>query len=508
METKVKTTYEVLLEPCANYLAQEGEKIDKKTGSKKLFFADFFKIIVFAFVGSVKTLKLLITELKSNPAAKVLGLEVMPYNTLLDGFHRFDFKYFEKIFFQILQSFQYKNVPELEELGVFRLIDGSLFPTFASIFWAEYKSKKNAIKLHLSFNLNRMIPAEFLVSTGKSCERSFLKNILQKDITYIADRGYFSFEVTHKIFKAFAFYIIRSKSNLVYTVKETFTVNSILPDCFYDVSDVRAKMDNDPFLQEVRIIEFKVDGSHFVLVTNRFDLTTLQVILLYAYRWQIELFFKFIKRSLGCIHLFNHSQNGVTVQFYIIMIVAVLQLKLKQECIENTEIQDDMQKTNNSVAPENLKENIKTNQLQTNIVGDESLQDNTQPNNSQENIVEDENMQKNNQSNKSQKNIVDTEYQMKSHNKNTQNTWQRDNLSKSLIETNVEEFTKQAIQKERKEYSSLIRETVLKADVWIKSVNRIFEKYWKISCHWLCKLKNFLALPFTEQIIKELAKYQ
>ncbi len=57
------------------------------------------------------------------------------------------------------------------------------------------------------------------------------------------------------------------------------------------------------------------------LVTNRFDLTTYQVIMLYAYRWQIELFFRFIKRTLNCIHLFSHDCKGIQVQFYLYMIV-------------------------------------------------------------------------------------------------------------------------------------------------------------------------------------------
>lgn len=343
-----KNTFNVLLEPCEDYLDKETMKIDKESNSKKLFFANYFKIIVFAIVSEVKSLKLLITELETNQTAKLLGLSPLPYNTLRDGFHRFNSKYFKELFSQILQNFQYKNVPELEEMGVFRLVDGSIFPTLSNIFWAEYKSKKNAIKLHLSFNLNQMIPVEFFVGTGNSCERSFLKNILQTGITYIADRGYFSFDVINKIFDATAFFIIRSKSNLVYTITESLKIASILPTCFNNVKDMYATMNNDPNSCKVRIVEFSVEESHFVLVTNRFDLTTLQIILLYAYRWQIELLFKYIKRSLGGIHLFNHSENGVTIQFYILMIVAVLQLRLKQKCIKYYENQDNIQNIDNN----------------------------------------------------------------------------------------------------------------------------------------------------------------
>ena len=69
-------------------------------------------------------------------------------------------------------------------------------------------------------------------------------------------------------------------------------------------------------------------------MTNRFDLTTQQVIILYAYRWQIELFFKFVKRTLKGLHLFNHRENGVEIQFYLLMTLAVLLLKVKQESQE------------------------------------------------------------------------------------------------------------------------------------------------------------------------------
>ena len=82
-----------------------------------------------------------------------------------------------------------------------------------------------------------------------------------------------------------------------------------------------------------RLICFVVLQSQFKICTNRLDLTTLQVIILYAYRWQIELFFKFIKRSLNGIHLFNNSENGVNIQFHLLMITAVLKLRLKQNVV-------------------------------------------------------------------------------------------------------------------------------------------------------------------------------
>jgi len=108
---------------------------------------------------------------------------------------------------------------------MFEVLDGSIFPTISSMCWAEYKKTKNAIRLHMSFNLNQMIPTEFIGLQANTPERSFLKDILTAGVTYIADRGYFSFELGATICKAKAFFIMRIKKNLLinYCVDRTPT---------------------------------------------------------------------------------------------------------------------------------------------------------------------------------------------------------------------------------------------------------------------------------------------
>ncbi len=88
---------------------------------------------------------------------------------------------------------------------------------------------------------------------------------------------------------------------------------------------------NDKHQSRVRLIQFEVAGSKFKIITNRMDLSLLQIIILYAYRWQIELFFKYLKRTLNGLDLFNHSENGVEVQFYVLMTLALLLLNFKQK---------------------------------------------------------------------------------------------------------------------------------------------------------------------------------
>lgn len=177
-----------------------------------------------------------------------------------------------------------------------------------------------------------MIPTEFLIGSGKSSEREFLLKVLEGGVTYIADRGYASFEIIAKLLQSQAYFVFRVKDNLLFEVQEVLSLaDEKLPKCFGQVRDELVIFKNDKNQNRVRLIQFKVAGSYFRLITNRLELSTLQIIILYAYRWQIELFFKYLKRTLKGLHLFNHSENGVGIQFYLLMTLGLLLLKFKQE---------------------------------------------------------------------------------------------------------------------------------------------------------------------------------
>jgi hypothetical protein len=106
---------------------------------------------------------------------------------------------------------------------------------------------------------------------------------------------------------------------------------------FKDITDEIIQYDNDTYGHSYRLVCFRVGTEIFNLLTDRFELTTLQIIVLYAYRWQIELLFRFLKRTMRGIHLVKNASNGVTIQFYMMLIMALLQLKLKQDILMQTE---------------------------------------------------------------------------------------------------------------------------------------------------------------------------
>ncbi len=87
-----------------------------------------------------------------------------------------------------------------------------------------------------------------------------------------------------------------------------------------DISDAKIVFNNDKNEMIYRIINFTALSESYCLITNRFDLTTYQVIMLYAYRWQVELCFRFLKRTFKGIHLLTQDENGIQIQFYLYMI--------------------------------------------------------------------------------------------------------------------------------------------------------------------------------------------
>lgn len=320
----------ILLRPIEAVLASISPIIDHKALSQKLFYADFVRKLLFAYVEQVSSLRSLSVELKTNQKCRDLDLTETPFSTLKDGFYRFPATAAKTIFETVLSLVKLKRVRCLDEIGLFQVIDGSLFPTLIQMSWSEYRKQKNAFKLHLNFELNRMIPTEFLLGSGKSSEREFLLRVVKAGVTYIADRGYASFEIVAKLLQADAYFIFRVKDNLLFEAQEVLSSAVDLPACFRAVRDETGIFTNDKFANKVRLIEFEVAASRFKIITNRMDLSTLQVIVLYAYRWQIELFFKYVKRTLNGLHLFNHSENGVQTQFYLLMTLSLLLLKFKQ----------------------------------------------------------------------------------------------------------------------------------------------------------------------------------
>jgi hypothetical protein len=327
------TTFDVLLQPLESSLAQH-ERDHPPHHRETLHFKEFVQMLVYHFSKGCESGRQLLTDTLT--AAPELGLPEVKRSTFFDAFQRFPIAWFANLLSFVLAAVSWKAIPELEALGKLYCVDGSVFPAVATMLWAEYTSQHQAIRLHLCLELNRMIAVQFLVDTGNSNEKKALLQMLEKGVTYIADRGYYSFPLLAAIATAQAFFVFRAKINLVYTPVEWLSVNrpSTVRHLFRHVTDQRIRLTNAQGRPIYRLVSFYVGQERYLILTNRLDLTTFQVILLYAYRWQVELIFRFLKRSLNGLHLLSHSKAGVTIHFYALLIAALLELRLKQQCVD------------------------------------------------------------------------------------------------------------------------------------------------------------------------------
>jgi len=352
MDTQNDTVlFHQLVEPIRQLLEDKKVDIGNDT-AKKLNFKLFLTLLLYFYLQGIDTLRSLITDLHTNPDSSRAGLFPVGLSTIHEAFYRYSLRLFQNIYVYLLQSLPVYEIEEFKELGRLVLTDGSLFRMAVNDFWAEFRKKAKALKLHLHFELNQMVTTCFWVTHAKQDERKELAKHIEKAVTYIADRGYLCFKFFYQIVDKEAFFIIRSRKNLIYQVKEQLTVQLIdsVKYIFFHVTDELVIFDADEKQQTYRRISFRTHQTIFILITNRLDLTTYQIIRLYAFRWQIELFFRFFKRTLNGIHLINHGLNGVTIQFYLILIVNLLLMRFKkqqmQQCLlkqkeyENYQIQN------------------------------------------------------------------------------------------------------------------------------------------------------------------------
>ena len=326
------TTFDQLLQPIKDLL-DELEAQRTIHHLEKLSLSAFVPLLVYYFTTWVESGRQLLTDTLS--AAPELGLEPVKRSTFFDAFNRFPVRYFQMLFATLLGTLSLPAIPELAMVGRVLCVDGSLFPALATMYWAQYQSTSNALRLHLAFELNRMVAVSILVESGNSSERSALRQMLETGVTYLLDRGYVSFPLLGQIAAAGAYFVMRMKSNLNYRVLEHLEVSvpEELAGLFGSVRDLKVGLNGAEGKPLYRLVCFVFEGTSYRLLTNRWDLSTFEIMLLYSYRWQVELFFRYFKRTLGGLHLLSTSKAGVTIQFYALLITVLLQLKLKQRCV-------------------------------------------------------------------------------------------------------------------------------------------------------------------------------
>lgn len=205
-----------------------------------------------------------------------------------------------------------------------KLVDGTLLPALPRMHWALWQNDQNrAAKLHLKFTVLRQAPSDALITHGNSCERKALRAFMKKGETIVGDRYYgleYGFlEELRKLGISFVFRI-RNKPRMEIVEELSLTeADRAAGVTWQGMVRLGEKWQGEP----IRVVKVEVDGKELLLATD-LAIEAELIALIYRYRWQIELFFKWMKSILGNRHLMAESPEGVAIQTYSALIAALM----------------------------------------------------------------------------------------------------------------------------------------------------------------------------------------
>jgi hypothetical protein len=207
-------------------------------------------------------------------------------------------------------------------------LDASTIDLCLSVFpWAPFRSTKAAIKLHTLLDLRGNIPSFLHISDGKLHDVNVLDLLLpEPGAFYVMDRGYIDFERLYQLHEAKSFFVTRAKSNLKAQRRYSHPVDrrtGLICDQTIVLTGFYSRQDFDTPLRRVRFKD-PATGKGLVFLTNNFTLPAFTITELYRCRWQVELFFKWIKQHLRIKVFFGTSENAVKTQIWIALSVYVL----------------------------------------------------------------------------------------------------------------------------------------------------------------------------------------
>jgi len=214
-------------------------------------------------------------------------------------------------------------------------LDATTVDLCLSVFpWAHFRSTKAAIKINTLLDLRGAIPTEIYITPGDVHEVNWLDLLIfEPGAFYIMDRGYLDFVRLYRIAQAGAFFVTRSKKGVklarLYSHPVDFATG-VRCDQTVRPTGVTTRRDYPAKLRRIKFYDAPNDRM-FVFLTNHFELPAATIAALYAKRWQIELFFRWIKQNLRIKTFYGTSDNAVKTQIWIALCVYVLVAIVKKE---------------------------------------------------------------------------------------------------------------------------------------------------------------------------------
>ncbi len=250
-----------------------------------------------------------------------------------------DYHIFEEFAYFLISEARKKRVVDIFKLeGNIYAFDSTTIDLCLSVFWwAKFRKNKGGIKMHTLFDIETQIPAFIHLSEASAHDSTAMKEIpFEPNSYYVFDRAYNHFKMLYKMHQIGSFFIIRAKKNLqCNTIKwKRRLPKGVLSDQIIELTGFYPRQ---YYPERLRLVKYwdQEQNREFVFLTNAMHISALQVAELYKNRWQIELFFKWIKQHLRIKRFWGTSENAVRIQIYAAIstycLVAIVQKDMQVE---------------------------------------------------------------------------------------------------------------------------------------------------------------------------------
>ena len=250
-----------------------------------------------------------------------------------------DYRIFEEFAFFMMELARQKRVTDIFKLdGNVYAFDSSTIPLCLSVFWwAKFRKRKGGIKTHVLYDLESQVPAFFHITVASVHDSKAMRAIhYESGSYYVFDRAYNAFKELYRIHLHESFFIVRAKKNLQYRCirwRRRLPKN-VLTDSVIQLTDINSAKKYKENLRFVKFYDEEQDRE-FAFLTNAFHLSALEAANLYKNRWQIELFFKWLKQHLKIKKFWGTTENAVRIQISaaitVYCLVAIVQHDMKLE---------------------------------------------------------------------------------------------------------------------------------------------------------------------------------
>jgi hypothetical protein len=322
-------------------------------GNRTLFYDQLVVAHLLAFFNtSAKSLRTIEDVFESSTVRRNLKMPRVPKSTLSDAQRVFD----PELLKPVIQRLKNKmpatiHDPKLAEIVEDLVaVDGTFFSVAPRVLWALHgrpndpnaPPTRGAFRADVHFDVVRGVPEQVMVSDGRLAEQVSLAQRIESGKLYILDRAYQGFDLYADIVEAKSDFVVRMREAItmqcvaVQPLSADDQAAGVVRDEHVDLCSYRAKRLRD---FPMRVVEFEFVDRHgqpctVRLLTNRVDLPAETIVLIYRYRWQVELFFRWLKCLVNLRHFFSESQNGATLQIYV-AVIATLLLALKTNARPN-----------------------------------------------------------------------------------------------------------------------------------------------------------------------------